>query len=390
MMARRTYLTKHSIAEKEGSGFGSAIKGIEREAELINEVLTGPIGEVSKAPESILQGLTSMKITPQVKTFLKATIATLVPLFSNITQASANDTQMLDKMYDSFSDLSKDMNQTKLKVKSLTEAAAATRKQHADCRSSEDGILLDKTTCDAASGRLAKKAMVHLQEVQSHQGVSKSSLCGVSVQSLAKVDSIKSGRDKAHALADASEVFLEAEANRSAKASECIEIANNHSSKKAECNGKQEALESAVCEEGRVAKEGCEVYASIYATRLQDYKAVTESVSLRMADRATEWLHLKRVLCILESLMAAKSDGELEAKGKLHTRIEECYKNPFPNPGLMITAKTAPAQDGCPSVPVLPCTDAFIIKEYSSLPAGAGPAACKNGCAPTTMTTTEI
>merc|ERR1719195_1625890 len=77
--------------------------GIEREAVLINKLMTGSVAELSEAS---IQELAEMKITPAVKGFINTTRGELSKVLQKVTDASNDDKQDRDAMLASFGDLS--------------------------------------------------------------------------------------------------------------------------------------------------------------------------------------------------------------------------------------------------------------------------------------------
>lgn len=392
MLATKSVVGKGRLAaHSEGGIVAADTKGIEHEAALIAEVLATPSDGSSEIPQSLLQRLATMKITPQVKAFIKATLATLAPVFGNISEASTNATTLCSDMYSGFDDLTRNFNTTKNRVSDLKKAASTARKGHSDCRTAEDSALAAKRACDIEEQLLFEKTKEALAEVQKQQGaVRQSAVCGPSTATLT-VDNdavIQGLKDKADSLSKATKDFMEAKANKTAKAKECAGLTTAATAKKTECDQKQKDFEAAVCLHGTTSEDGCKFYEGVYDTHLKDYEAVVKSVKLQQADRHTEWKHLKRIQCVLEAIASATAHGELKAGGTLATKIQACYGKPFDNSGLLFATKAAPPQQQCPMVPELPCTASFISQEYDNLPTNAGAATCTNGCGATTTTIT--
>jgi len=389
MLATKSVVSKSSlVTDSEGTTVSADTKGIEAEAALITKVLATP-RDSSEIQPALLEGLSKMKITPQVAAFIKATLKTLRPVFGNITDASINATNMCNKMHASFGELETALNSTKQNVKNLENTANNVRKEHSDCRTAESSAVVAKKACDLEEQVLKQKLKVAVVEVQAQQVEQQSVVCGTSKNdvTVSSKDLVKKFKDKAQAMAKAGKGFLEVEANTTAKVKECVGLSDGAANKKTECNQKQKDVEAAVCQQGSAAKDGCTVYKSVFQTRLNDYQTVVQNVAVQQEDRLVEWKHLKRIECVLQALGSAKAHGDLKANGTLHGQIEACYGKDFLNAGLIVSPKPAPSMKSCPAVPELPCTASFVSQEYGNMPTDAPAATCSNWCAETTTTT---
>mmetsp|Transcript_85974 Transcript_85974/g.216396 ORF Transcript_85974/g.216396 Transcript_85974/m.216396 type:complete len:593 (-) Transcript_85974:230-2008(-) len=369
-------LASHSDAGSDPEG-ESLLHG----KSVIRELVAGPI-TAGSMPPSLLEGLSTIRFTPEVRDFAKQTLETLESTFSSIMQASQNDTRMRDAIYAGFGDLTSKFNQDKASATSKTEDADAARKLHMDCRKQES-VLFDKHNESAyqlgISLAAEKDALKSAQ--QKHDAVTLRFQelvdSGLGVLSLEGHSQHLRLVREYQGVIETHNTALQMYYARLWESGNHTKIYNE---KKTACDKSQAGFEDSVCEAAESTQTSCDSYTTAYNTRLQDYRVVTDNIAVRATDRKAEWNHLKRVACVLEKLAVLTIDGDLAANSSLSQDIRECYATDFADEDLAIPEKLAPAPQVCLPMPAWPCTEAFAQEEYAKLPTGTTAVPCESVC----------
>jgi len=350
---------------KHVSGIEST-EGIEREATLIRKVLTSPTAELS---QSMVEELAAMRITPEVAAFIQGTLSNLKPVFEDIEEASNNDTTRRNVFLESFNELSSNLSKATQTDARIRRDVAKASKEHKACRDDEKVTLDAKTQCDGELAVLLGKKDVAFGALKAKTKQLKDLICSTDdVEHL-----LQQKVNTADPYADAGRQYLTAAEAYNSKKTECDAKNKTYTEKRADCKKKQQTLEQCTCIQGGHAKEECAAYTAGFDTKVQDYNIFLTQLGDSVAKRKFEWKHLKRVACTLEAL----ATHTVEKHDTLAVTINECQSKAFVNQALDIALTPAPGKGECPAVPPLPCSEAYINKEYSSLPEGCPAHECK-------------
>jgi len=361
------------------SGFASMedvkTDGIEREAALINKVLTNPTAELT---ESMVNQLASMRITPEVETFIDATLKEMIPVFDALQQATYNDTAERDKFLDRFDEIQEELTNNKAEHKIGKNLVDGFRKSHKKCRDEQQEKYDDLIKCRTEEHQLllAKQAAAGVLDTRT------STVKGLICEDDDVTNNLPDKIESAGPFAEAGRKYIEADEAHKNKVKEC----NSHDQALKEkikvCDGKQTMFETQMCTYGGKFKSWCTGYDTKYETEKSAFFIVWDNIKSRVTKRLFEWKHLKRVECVLQALKKLAKDWSREL---ITETIEGCNSNPFHNKNLEIEEKPIPVKVSCPYTKdlKLPCSDDFIKKEYSALPTNAPAADCVGDCSGT-------
>jgi len=346
--------------------------GIEREAALVNKVLTSPTAELT---ESVVSELASMRITPEVKIFIEATITNLKPVFNDLVGATRNDTSERDQFLNRFEEIKDNLTNNQAMFTQAKRNVDGFRQKHLTCRGIEKTKWDAKEECRAEESRLLQVKISARTSLENRENALTGLLCDDEDVTNALPPKI----DAAGPYADAGRAYIKAEEEHSKKVKECNGLEQEWSDQQAECSTDQTRFESQMCTLGGKAKGWCSTYETEHDTLKSEYDIVWAGIQSRVEKRLYEWTHLKRVECVLNALKALETDT---THVQITESIEGCNASPYHNKGLIIDPKPAPDKVTCPYTAELklPCSDEFVQTEYSSLPKEAPANKCVGSC----------
>jgi len=360
-------LVKGNFASSATAGASEKVVNnhrIEREAGLVSSLLKS-----SEISDSMVKELASMRITPEVKEFIEGTLQTLQPVFEAILAASGNDTKARDDMLKEFKDLESYLTDAAQKASIAEGHANTTRTEHMTCRGEQLTLWTALQSCRAKETELEGTMNDAKGVLVDKTATLKSLLChddnvtkNLEARIAAAVPYAQAGQD-----------FLDAKEAYDAKVIECNAKESEYNNKTTACNNEQGTFEGHMCAIGEETKIGCGSYDTAYGIRKQDYMTFADEVERNSKKRVFEWTHLNRVGCALEFLKSHK----VENHEVLERDIKACSTKPYLKPELVIARKDPPPKSPCLVLPSLPCSSAFLSKEYGELKEGQKAIACR-------------
>jgi len=348
------------VDTKYATIISSRTDGIEHESRLIKKVLSNPGVELS---DSDMAELASMRITPQVKTFLNETLKKLDDVIGTLFNLSAaarvSRNASLDKIKDS---------ETTLKGKKDAWGSGMSyinsqRVLHTTCREEEWELYQEKIQCDQEQTDLNNTVIAIVKdELTPANDNFADPLCANAVAD--KVD-VKIPLVPPYILA--AKKYLNASARLEKKIIECNNITDFYTQKKALCQDDQKFFETTVCDIGATKATGwCSSYSGSYDAHLGDYEDLMKDIKAAVVKRKFEFVHLTKCGCSFEALMGLTDEGSQKA---VIEELQECGKLDHEDEKNKLTVHyiQPPAKIPCPYVVDLPCTPEFKHAEYEPL-----------------------
>jgi len=341
-------------------------QGMESEVALISSFMKLRGSEFS---DSMVKQLASMRITPEVRQFIKGTLLSLDPVFTELVNSTQNDIIVCRGMFDSFATLDQGVEESNAAISDAEAAANNSRVAHQNCRnvqlehwkkwqvcrSEENALSADEA---AAKGTL-QDATTHFKNLLCHDK-------NITNNLQAKIDA-------AGPFKTAGEAYLKAKALYDAKVEECNRNETRWTKKKDDCDHAQETFERLMCDCDNKISVSCATYRAKYNTKKTDYIIFQNQVVNNTIERKFEYTHLKRVACALSTL----ANHTIDNHAVLGPEIQACSQKNFPHPGFDFDPTDPPVPRPCKDGPPIPCEDRFKIKEYGHLVDGQKAATCR-------------
>jgi len=317
----------------------------------------------------MVQQLASMRITPEVQSFISGVLIDLDPVFLQMKNATQSDIEVRDDMYNYFFKLLEDVNVSSQSIVVAETAADNARIAHMNCRNVQLERWNKLKVCRSEESVLEADEISAKGALQAATTHFKNLLCGdknVTNNLQAKIDA-------AGPFKQAGEHYLKAKALYDAKVEECKKNQTKYDGKKEDCDHSQETFERLMCDCGNKISGSCAAYLAKYNTHLRDYNLFQNQAVNRTTKRKFEWTHLKRIACALSTLANHKIDNH----ASLGPEIEACSQKSFSEPLLDFNVRPPPPPHDCRDPPPLPCVDEFKLKEYGHLKEGQKATTCR-------------
>jgi len=363
---------KAEIASAVASMEEVKLNGIEQEAALINKVLANPTAELT---ESMVNQLASMRITPEVKTFLEATMNNLKPVFNDLVEATTKDTAERNASLNKFNEIKDKLDTNQVEYRQGKKSVKGYRTQHVNCRGDEKTKKETMLNCRAEEATLKTAMEAAKAQLETREGTLKGLLCNDDDAT----NNLKSKIDSADPYAEAGQAYIKAADDHAAKVEECNGFEKEWKTQKNACSVNQVDFENQMCTFGGKCKGWCRDYETAYETLKGDFQSLWDSIQGRVTKRLFEWTHLKRVECVLQALQTLATDT---SHAEITSSIQTCNANPYENADLRIAEISAPDKEHCKYTDdlKLPCSEDFVKTEYESLPKEAPADKCTATC----------
>jgi len=348
------------VDTKYATIFSSRTDGIEHESQLMKKMLSNPGVELT---DSDMAELASMRITPQVQTFLSETLSKLGDVIQTLYDLS--DAARVSR---NTSWAKINASETALMAKSFTwetglNYISTQRVIHTTCREAEWELHLKKVQCDKEQSDLNNTVTGILKdELTPANDNFADPLCGNAVAE--NVD-VKIPMIPPYILA--AKKYLNASARLEKKIIECNNITHFYTEKQAACETDQNIFEKSVCDIGATkATDWCSSYKGSYDAHLLDYEDLMKDITAGVVKRKFELVHLSKCGCSFKALMGLTDE---KSQKTVIEKLQACGKQDYEDEKNKLTVRyiQPPAQIPCPYVIDLPCTLEFKRVEYSPL-----------------------
>eukprot|EP00930_Biecheleria_cincta_P063181 TRINITY_DN48684_c0_g1_i1.p1 TRINITY_DN48684_c0_g1~~TRINITY_DN48684_c0_g1_i1.p1 ORF type:complete len:411 (+),score=78.68 TRINITY_DN48684_c0_g1_i1:98-1330(+) len=244
-------------------------------------------------------------------------------------------------------------------------------KRHASCRAVEAVKFADKNACNASlqTSRLVQTTGC---DIVIHYGQDEStSLCAPKLTETAeqynrrmvaefksRLDTIRSQKS----LCQNASVAVSSQQNACAKEERDLQ------QQRQSCNRIQETLDSKACEVGMMMNSTCQAYQACRTQTMYSWSLAHNTTEWSVHSLRQEYMTLRKVECLLDSLGAEQSQLEL------------CLTQPYDGSHLQVNSSAPLECQACQTLAELPGTPEYEQAVFASLPPEAPAAPCTASC----------
>lgn len=196
---------------------------------------------------SLLEGLSKIRVTPQVQEYIIETLKSLERIFSNIQEASDNDTSLRDSIYNGFETIATQYQQSMDAATGKVQHADSVRQDHKACRTQESPLFDSKVDSEqhvsiSLSTKSDKSATANEKHDALLQGLQSAANIDYDALSLSALANLKRLAKEYH---DAVSSYTEAIQAHMTETEELGNITEKYTQKKAACDEEQANFEAA-------------------------------------------------------------------------------------------------------------------------------------------------